>query len=1019
MSQSNDKNKIQQFLVDIKRTKGSDKKILGHLEFILLQNPQLLAETFELVFSLIHVNELQIHLFLSSFIEKICRANPNFILPSLKVILHLAAVQDVKLIKSVITAMTTIYKRALHIMSSFSVQNNDLQQMNGMLISLKNKIIQWAGHQNQGVKIHAFHFIESIVLCFSNPPSEPLQIATRKGTKSTRETIDQSDFDLTMIPQSHPYLKNSSLEAEGEKLISLLATEFKKQESFMAVSTILNCFFTIIKQRTSFWPVIIPLIDHLTSNLTEKFPQSQAISLRFTLRQILMFLLKMPQTFQYRKLLIDSLKKVDIKGEIIEQTVKLVDKALPKKRNIEESTKPSKKVKLETSEDYFPTPWGNKTKEELSEILIEVLKNSPVQKPKTKTSQSVNFNTYASVIMQMMKNQDEESRFYIQNYISQNEEITIDRTRDPRLKMMESKTTNISIEQETKNEEEMKKLINQFKSKVTILSSDQKQDLLKNRWDMVLQDKQLFNQQSILRDSLISRFVVQHSMNSQIFKDLFLFISLNLRKHFSLLIQWLNQEYSTELLNENMIGSNKVDKMDVENDGRYEKIVDSFLKVFKDKLEPNDPLFSRFLVEIPKVTINCYDYIDEYLKDSTRISSGLNSLKELIVERETSRDYCLKRMLESSMSSDENVQLTSIALIQNELFNMDSISEEILSFTVEKLKLFLDQSLTWDSDSARSNILLFFSLCERKTDLIDKFVEVFVKLDEEKKITEEPMKTIITEFQKLVQILGTESSYLLNFLKTFDSNAEKISLIIVQTLVESIKSGSSPSPDFISTVKSIFFDRKKRNAKFLLHLLPLLTTEEIKEALQEIIKLPKEIVKEAFDRILMLGGVSQILSPSQLLIALHEIDANESKTLRTKIMDSINICFENDLICQKNVLSMVIQNLAELNPIPLLAMSTIIKSLQKCEDLSNIVVTVLKRLAQKKVFQSPVVYQGFIKCIQMKELPLDVYESLTLLPTSELIALLKSNSTIKSNFSSYVSNKKINIKNKELKELIQ
>ena len=539
---------------------------------------------------------------------------------------------------------------------------------------------------------------------------------------------------------------------------------------------------------------------------------------------------------------------------------------------------------------------------------------------------------------------------------------------------------------------------------------------------MTLKDKNIFNEKSIMRDTLISKFAVQNSIDSEIFKSLFLLISSNLRKHFSLLIQWLNQEYSNELLKQNMIGSNKQqDSMEIEHqiNGRYEKIVNLFLNVFKDKLEPNDNLFSNFLVEIPKITDECNLFIDEYLKDSLRISSGLNALKDLILERETSRDFCLKKFMNLTISEDENIQLSSIGLIQTSLFDLEVVSKDIEVFAIEKLNLFLDENSTWNSDSIRSNILLFFSLCEKKTELIDQFITVFIKLDSEKKISEEPMKSLISEFQKLIQNLGTNSVYLLNFLKNFDSNAERIALIIVQTLVESIKSGSSPSPDFISTVKSIFFDRKKKNAKFLLHILPLLTTDEIISSLKEIIKLPKEIVKEAFDRILMIHGSTQILSPAQLLIALHEIDANESKSLRTKIIDSINICFENEIICQKSVLSIVIQNLSELNPIPLLAMATIIKSLQKCEDLSNVVVNVMKRLAQKKVYQYPVVYQGFIKCIQMKELPIDVYESLTLLPTSEIISLLKANSTIKSTFSQYVTNKKINIKNKELKELIK
>jgi hypothetical protein len=92
----------------------------------------------------------------------------------------------------------------------------------------------------------------------------------------------------------------------------------------------------------------------------------------------------------------------------------------------------------------------------------------------------LNFESFVSIIMQMMRNQDEENRFYIQNYISQLERVTVDRTRDPRLQHMSEQTLLSSITEDLQNEEEMKKLIESFKSKVSILTSDQKYDLLKD-----------------------------------------------------------------------------------------------------------------------------------------------------------------------------------------------------------------------------------------------------------------------------------------------------------------------------------------------------------------------------------------------------------------------------------------------------------------------------------------------------------------------------------------------------------
>jgi hypothetical protein len=257
--------------------------------------------------------------------------------------------------------------------------------------------------------------------------------------------------------------------------------------SYMVVSSILNSFFTIVKQRTTYWNLIIPSICELAMTVGKKYEPSQATGLKFTLRGILMFLVKMPQTVEYRNPIVQSLKSVDIKEEIIQQTTKLVDvrtqstqtlsqKVLPKKRSQLEDAKPSKKFK-QMNENLFPTPYGDKTPEELSELVVEALKNTSVQYPKQPMNQ-LNFESFVSIIMQMMKNQDEENRFYIQNYISQIERVVVDRTRDPRLQHMSEQSKLTS--EDPQNEEEMKKLIESFKSKVSILTSDQKYDLLKD-----------------------------------------------------------------------------------------------------------------------------------------------------------------------------------------------------------------------------------------------------------------------------------------------------------------------------------------------------------------------------------------------------------------------------------------------------------------------------------------------------------------------------------------------------------
>ncbi len=108
-----------------------------------------------------------------------------------------------------------------------------------------------------------------------------------------------------------------------EMLLNSLFLVENIYSKFSNISVIHQCLFNIAKQRSNWWDQIIPILydpplpPHLTS--------SQQISLRFSHRSILLYLLKMPALKQYRTQIAATLKKLDTKSDAIDASIRYAD----------------------------------------------------------------------------------------------------------------------------------------------------------------------------------------------------------------------------------------------------------------------------------------------------------------------------------------------------------------------------------------------------------------------------------------------------------------------------------------------------------------------------------------------------------------------------------------------------------------------------------------------------------------------------------------------------------------------
>lgn len=197
-------------------------------------------------------------------------------------------------------------------------------------------------------------------------------------------------------------------------------------------------------------------------------------------------------------------------------------------------------------------------------------------------------------------------------------------------------------------------------------------------------------------------------------------------------------------------------------------------------------------------------------------------------------------------------------------------------------------------------------------------------------------------------------------------NCPKGAETLVTRCLHSLTDKVPPSPELVKRVRDLYHKRLP-DVRFLIPVLNGLEKKEVIQALPKLIKLNPIVVKEVFNRLLGTQhgeGNSALspLNPGELLIALHNIDS--VKCDMKSIIKATNLCFAERNVYTSEVLAVVMQQLMEQSPLPMLLMRTVIQSLTMYPRLGGFVMNILARLIMKQVWKYPKVWEGFIKCCQ-------------------------------------------------------
>ncbi|GCC19433.1 hypothetical protein chiPu_0018379, partial [Chiloscyllium punctatum] len=281
----------------------------------------------------------------------------------------------------------------------------------------------------------------------------------------------------------------------------------------------------------------------------------------------------------------------------------------------------------------------------------------------------------------------------------------------------------------------------------------------------------------------------------------------------------------------------------------------------------------------------------------------------------------------------------------------DSALEVIRRYCEDKTRIYLGMSTLRDLIFKRPSkqlqylhVLLDLSSHEKDKNhkLIHELAAVYTEAIADIK------RTVLRVIEQPIRGMGMNSPELLLLVENCPKGAETLVTRCLHILTDKVP----PSPELVKRVRDLYHKRVP-DVRFLIPVLNGLEKKEVTQALPKLIKLNPIVVKEVFNRLLgtthVGEGVSAAISPltpGDLLIALHNIDS--TKCDMKSIIKATNLCFAERNVYTSEVLAVVMQQLMEQSPLPMLLMRTVIQSLTMYPRLGGFVMNILSRLIMKQ-----------------------------------------------------------------------
>jgi symplekin len=261
------------------------------------------------------------------------------------------------------------------------------------------------------------------------------------------------------------------------------------------------------------------------------------------------------------------------------------------------------------------------------------------------------------------------------------------------------------------------------------------------------------------------------------------FILDDFRANFDLAIAWLFAEYA---LTENYCLSRP-------EAWSYETCLTLLLNGACERLESRDRLFTRLILEAPKITPSVMDNIKSYCCTEEKAFLGINTLKELILKRphgpHGTEDF-LQMLLEITLGSVELARVQALH-VTKKLYAKSELSAKIERFALQSLQYLLsdfppfqddtgdmEMATEWTEESVNLCLQLFVSLLPLNHKLLKDLAMIYTST------TPSVKRIVLKHIDKPVRTIGMESPELLHLVENCPVGAETLIMRILYILTE-------------------------------------------------------------------------------------------------------------------------------------------------------------------------------------------------------------------------------------------
>ncbi|KAJ0006009.1 hypothetical protein NQD34_015903 [Periophthalmus magnuspinnatus] len=899
-----------------------------------------------------------------------------------------------------------------------------------MLTNMKGEVLELLDSENDGVRTHAIKFTEALIIALS-PRTQDSEVPKRQ----------ENDISLDKVPKDHSYIRYDTLCEEGKTALEkLLKFMVHPAISSINLTTALGSLATIARQRPMFMSEVVQAYETLHANLPPTLAKSQVSSVRKNLKLHLVAVLKHPCSLEFHGQISTLLQDLGMpQSEIARSTPALREQ---RKRPRHEQYTEGKKVKIEPAlidedEDKeepappvpkpAPVPVGLSaidltaeflrpllTPENVANLVLISMVYLPDVMPASFQStytpvESAGTDAQIKHLARLLSTQMTAAGIGPGLEQSKNKEASEEEgsSKDPLIKRKSQMVVqNISVvgghTEKTPEIPVMKRLpepilptaqpkmpgasgrkkVFRLSDVIQPLTDSQLENLSSKAVKRVLHSEKSIAQSGMaqVRVKLLSRLVTQ--FEGMMKGDVLEFILEDIRTRSDLAFSLLYQEYTTYL---SQMPSGLLDS--------YDHCLYTLLSGLQEKPEQRDGLFTKLVLEAPVITDSALEVIRRYCEDESRVYLGMTTLKELIFNRPSRQFQYLHVLLDLSSHEKEKVRTTALSFLKR-MYEKEHLRDYIEKFALNYMQLLVhpnppsllfgadkdtEVAAPWTEETVRQCLFLYLSLLPLNHRLVHELAAVYTEAIADIK------RSVLRAIEQPIRGMGMNSPDLLLLVENCPKGAETLVTRCLHILTDKVP----PSPELVERVRDLYHKRVP-DVRFLIPVINGLEKSEVIQALPKLIKLNPIVVKEVFNRLLGTQhseGTSSVspLTPGDLLIALHNIDS--TKCDMKSIIKATNLCFGEKNVYTSEVLAVVMQQLMEQNPLPMLLMRTVIQSLTMYPRLGGFVMNILARLIVKQVWKYPKVWEGFVKCCQRTR-P-QSYSVLLALPPAQLSSVFE------------------------------